>query len=59
MREIRNDTFHSAHLEVTSADLTTYLGKIIDLLQEPALQEYSSARRAVDEIRKVGPNYIT
>ena len=53
VRQVRNDILHSANLEVTSADLTTYLGKMRDLLQEPALNNYASARRAVDEINKV------
>ena len=50
---VRNDILHSANLEVTSADLTTYLDKMRDLLQEPALNNYASAHRAVDEINKV------
>jgi len=53
VREVRNDILHSPNFEVTSADLTTYLDKMTDLLQEPALQQYASARRAVDEINKV------
>ena len=56
MREVRNDILHSPNLEVTSADLTTYLSKMTDLLQEPALQNYASARRAVVEINKVNLN---
>ncbi|KAK2176434.1 hypothetical protein NP493_661g01000 [Ridgeia piscesae] len=53
VREVRNDILHSPNFEVTSADLTTYLDKMTDLLQEPALQQYASARRAVDEINKI------
>jgi len=53
VRQVRNDILHSANLEVTSADLTTYLDKMRDLLQEPALSNYASAHRAVDEINKV------
>ena len=53
VRQVRNDILHSPNLEVTSADLTTYLDKMRDLLQEPALNNYASARRAVDEINKV------
>jgi len=53
VRQVRNDIFHSPTLEVTSADLTTYLDKMRDLLQEPALNNYASARRAFDEINKV------
>ena len=53
VRGVRNDILHSPNFEVTSADLTTYLRKMTDLLQEPALQNYASARRAVVEINKV------
>ena len=53
VREVRNDILHSSNLEVTSADLTIYLDKMKALLQEPALSNYASAHRAVDEINKV------
>ena len=44
---------HSGKFEVTSAELTTHLSTISDLLQEPELRTYASARRAVVEITKV------
>ena len=44
---------HNHNLNVTSADLTTYLDKMIDLLREPALQNFASAQRAIVEIDKV------
>ena len=53
VREVRNDILHSPNLEVTSADLTIYLDKMRDLLQDSALINYASAHRAVDEINKV------
>ena len=44
---------HSAKFEVTLADLTTYLTTMTTLLQEPAVNKYASARRAIVEITKV------
>ena len=44
---------HSQNLKVKSADLTTYLDHMIDLLREPALQNFASAQRAIVEINKV------
>ena len=44
---------HSHNLGVTSVELTTYLGKMVDLLQEAGLQNYASAQSAIVEINKV------
>lgn len=44
---------HSSNLEVTSVNLSTYLDKMVNLLQETGLQNYASAQRAVIEINKV------
>ena len=48
---------HSGKFEVTLADLKTYLARMTDLLQEPALCKYASTRRAVAEIMKVIREY--
>ena len=53
VRQARNDVMHSAKFEVTSADLTTYLATMTALMQEPAVNKYASARRAIVEITKV------
>ncbi|KAK2160549.1 hypothetical protein NP493_1639g00014 [Ridgeia piscesae] len=53
VKDTRNVIIHSPNLEVTSAELTTYLDKMKDLLQEPALHNYASARRAVDELNEI------
>ena len=44
---------HSHNLKVKSTDLTTYFGHMIDLLWEPALQNFASSQRAIVEINKV------
>ncbi|KAI0225164.1 hypothetical protein LSAT2_023923, partial [Lamellibrachia satsuma] len=53
VRQARNDVMHSAKFEVTSADLTTYLATMTALMQEPAVNKYASARRAIVEITKI------
>ncbi|KAI0229057.1 hypothetical protein LSAT2_020513 [Lamellibrachia satsuma] len=53
VRDVRNAVMHSAKFEVTSADLTTYLATMTDLLKDQELQKYPTAQRAIVEITKI------
>ena len=50
---IRNDVMHSSNFRITSAELTTKLQTMRDVLQEQPLRGYQSARTAIAAINDV------
>ena len=53
VRDVRNDVMHSGNFEFADADMKKHLRCMVDLLLEPALQNYNEANTAINEINKV------
>ncbi|KAK2155043.1 hypothetical protein NP493_2117g00036 [Ridgeia piscesae] len=54
VRRIRNDLMHSDNMKVKATDLTTYVQRMVDLLEDPTtLLQDPAAKRAVAEIKLI------